>query len=73
MKVTYFIDNDTLVIQLSDKPVAREVSQDWNTHISYEANGSVVEIAILEAAKRGMWPPQERHIGDDGTTLVPCT
>ena len=29
MKTTYFDDDDTLVIHLSDKPIVREVSQDW--------------------------------------------
>ena len=33
MKTTYFDDDDTLVIRLSDKPVVREVSQDWRTHV----------------------------------------
>ncbi|MEO7008473.1 MAG: DUF2283 domain-containing protein, partial [Caldimonas sp.] len=35
MKTTYYEDDDTLVIRLSDKPIVREVSQDWNTHVSY--------------------------------------
>ena len=56
MKTTYFRDEDTLVIQLSDKPVVREVSQDWNIHVSYAADGSVVETVILDAAKVGAWP-----------------
>lgn len=56
MKTTYFEDDDTLVVRLSDKPVVREVSQDWNTYVSYAADGSVVETVILEAAKRGAWP-----------------
>lgn len=56
VKTTYFDDEDTLVIRLSDKPIVREVSQDWNTHISYAADGTVVETVILEAAKLGAWP-----------------
>jgi hypothetical protein len=56
MKTTYFDDEDTLVIRLSDKPVVREVSQDWNTHVSYAADGSVVETVILEAVRCGAWP-----------------
>mgnify|MGYP001489430203 CR=1 FL=1 len=56
MKSTYFDDEDTLVIRLSDKPIVREVSQDWGTHISYAADGSVVETVILQAAERGAWP-----------------
>jgi Protein of unknown function (DUF2283) len=56
MKTTYYADDDTLVIQLSDKPIVRELSQDWNTHISYAADGSVVETVILDAAVCGAWP-----------------
>lgn len=37
MKTTYYDDDDTLVIRLSDKPVVREVSQDWHTHIEHRA------------------------------------
>lgn len=50
---TYFDDDDTLVIRLSDKPVAREVSQDWRTRVSYAADGTVVETVILEAREYG--------------------
>jgi hypothetical protein len=61
MKVTYYEDDDTLVIRLSDKPVTREVSQDWNTHVSFAADGTVVETVILEAAKLGAWPLDMQH------------
>ena len=58
MKTTYFEDDDTLVIWLSDKPIVREVSQDWRTHVSYAADGTVVETVILEARECGAWPLQ---------------
>ena len=58
MKATYFDDDDTLVIHLSEKPITREVSQDWNTHISYAADGTTVEIVILEAKVHGMLPAE---------------
>jgi len=58
MKTTYFDDDDTLVIRLSDKPVTKEVSQDWNTHISYAEDGTTVEIVILEAKAHGMLPAE---------------
>jgi hypothetical protein len=61
VKTTYYEDEDTLVIRLSDKPVVREVSQDWHTHVSYAADGSLVETVILEAARLGAWPPQVAH------------
>jgi len=56
MNSTYFDQDDTLVIHLSDKPITREVSQDWNTHISYAADGTAVELVILEAKAHGMLP-----------------
>lgn len=61
MKTTYFEDDDILVVRLSDKPIVREVSQDWHTHVSYAADGSVVETVILEAAKLGAWPLRVEH------------
>ena len=35
MKCTYFDQDDTQGIRLPDKPIAREMSQDWHTHVSY--------------------------------------
>ena len=61
MKTTYYEDEDTLVIRLSDKPIVREVSQDWHTHVSYAADGSLMETVILEAARLGAWPLQVEH------------
>lgn len=58
MRTTYFEEDDTLVIRLSDKPIVREVSQDWRTHVSYAADGTVVETVILEAREGGAWPLQ---------------
>ena len=56
VKTTYFDEDDILIIHLSDKPVVREVSQDWHTHVSFAADGSVVETVILDAAQVGAWP-----------------
>ena len=50
MRTTYYDEDDILVMRLSDKPISREVSQDWNTHISYAADGTTVEIVVLDAA-----------------------
>lgn len=58
MKSTYFEDDDILVLRLSDKPIAREWSQDWNTHFSYAADGSVVEMVVLDAKASGAYPVQ---------------
>lgn len=56
MKTTYFRDDDILVLHMADKPIVREVSQDWNTHISYAADGTVVEIVVLDAQISGAMP-----------------
>ena len=53
MKTTYDETEDILVLHLSDKKITKEVSQDWNTHISYADDGSIVEIVILDASKQG--------------------
>jgi len=59
MRTIYDKDDDILTMHISDKPVVREVSQDWNTCISYAADGSVVEMVILEASQQGAWPLQQ--------------
>lgn len=56
MKTTYFAQDDILEIRLSDKEIVREVSHGWNTNISYAADGSIVEIVLLDAAKEGLFP-----------------
>ena len=56
MRTTYDETDDILVIHLADKPIVKERSQDWNTHISYADDGTIVEIVILDASKSGAWP-----------------
>ena len=56
MRTTYDEADDILVLHISEKAVAKEVSQDWNTHISYAEDGTIVEIVILEASRKGAWP-----------------
>jgi hypothetical protein len=46
---------------LSDKPITREVSQNWNTHVSYAEDGSAVEVVLLEARANGAYPLEGRH------------
>jgi hypothetical protein len=43
------------------KPIARKVSQDWNTHISYAADETTVEIVVLDAAAIGAFPLEVAH------------
>ncbi len=56
MRVTYDEADDILVICLSEKEITKETSQDWNTHISYAEDGTIVEVVVLEASKQGAWP-----------------
>ena len=60
MKSIYFESDDILQIRVSDKPVVREVSQDWHTNISYAEDGSIVEIVLLDAKKEGLMPMEFR-------------
>jgi len=56
MRTTYYDKDDILVVRLSDKPVHREVSQDWSTHISYAEDGTAVEVVLLDAKVNGSYP-----------------
>lgn len=60
MKSIYFENDDILQIRISDKPIAREVSQDWHTNISYAEDGTIVEIVLLDAKKEGLLPLEFR-------------
>lgn len=60
MKSIYLESDDILQIRVSDKPIVREVSQDWNTNISYAEDGSIVEIVMLDAKKEGLLPLEFR-------------
>ena len=56
MKTTYYAEDDILVIRVCDKPIVREESQDWHTHLSYAADGTTVELVLLDARANGAWP-----------------
>jgi len=60
MKSIYFENDDILQIRMSDKPITREVSQDWHTNISYAEDGTIVEIVLLDAKKKGLLPMEFR-------------
>jgi hypothetical protein len=60
MQIAYFEKDDTLVIHFANKPVARKTSQDWNTHVSFAADGTVVEVVILEARAHGAFPVKQQ-------------
>ena len=61
MRTTYYDEDDILVIHLSDKPITREVSQDWNTHISFAADGTAVEVVVLDAKANGALSVEVLH------------
>ena len=61
MRTIYYDEDDILVIHLSDKPACREVSQDWNTHISYAEDCSTVEIVLLDVKASGAFPLHVEH------------
>ena len=56
MKSTYFEEGDVLRIRITEGPVARQVLQDRNVHIAYAADGSVVEVVLLNATVQGWLP-----------------
>ena len=60
MKTVYYEQDDILEIRVSDKPVVREVSQGWNTNVSFAEDGSIVEIVLLDAKKEGLMPLELR-------------
>jgi Protein of unknown function (DUF2283) len=60
MKSIYFENDDILQIGVSDKRIVREVSQGWNTNISYEEDGSIVEILLLDAKTESLLPLEYR-------------
>ena len=62
MKSIYFEMDDILQIRVSEKQIAREVSQDWHTNISYAEDGSIVEIVLLDAKKEGLLPMEFRKV-----------
>jgi hypothetical protein len=56
MKTTYYSADDILEIPFSNKPVSGEVSHGWNPNFSYASDGSAVEIVLLEAKEKGLYP-----------------
>ena len=60
MKSIYFENADIFQIRMADKLIVREVSQGWNTHISYAEVGSIIEIALLDAKIQGLLPLEYR-------------
>lgn len=57
MHATYWKDDDILEVRLSDKSVAREVSENWQVHESYAEDGELVCVVLLDAVKEGYFTP----------------
>ncbi|MBP8288080.1 MAG: DUF2283 domain-containing protein [Rhodoferax sp.] len=55
-----FEPDDILQIRVSDKPIVREVSQDWHTNLSYAEDGMIVETVLLDAKREGLLPLEFR-------------
>ena len=55
---SYFENEGTLHIHLTDKPVTRETSPNWHTNISYAEDGSIVEVELLDFSVLGELNPQ---------------
>ncbi len=51
VQCSYAEQDDILHVRMSDKPIAREMSRGWNTHISYAADSTIVEIVLLDVNK----------------------
>ncbi len=56
MKVRYFADTDTLLIEFRDVPVAETRDLDENTMLDVDAQGNICSITVEHASKRAGAP-----------------
>lgn len=56
MKVRYFSDTDTLLIEFRDVPVAAMRDLDENTILDFDAHGNIRSITIEHASKQADAP-----------------
>ena len=56
MKVRYFADTDTLLIEFLDTPVAETRDLDENTVLDVDAQGNICSITIEHASRRAGAP-----------------
>jgi uncharacterized protein YuzE len=56
MKVRYFTDTDTLLMQFRDAPVAEARDLDENTVLDLDSNGNICAITIEHASARAGAP-----------------
>ena len=56
MKVRYFADTDTLLIEFLDSPVTETRDLDENTVLDVDAKGNICSITVEHASKRAGAP-----------------
>ncbi len=56
MKIRYFTDTDTLLMQFRDAPVAETRDLDENTVVDVDSNGNICAITIEHASERAGAP-----------------
>jgi uncharacterized protein YuzE len=56
MKVRYFADTDTLLIEFRDAPVVETRDLDENTILDVDAQGNICSITVEHASKRAGAP-----------------
>ena len=56
MKVRYFADTDTLLIEFQDSPVTETRDLDENTVLDVDAKGNICSITVEHASQRGGAP-----------------
>lgn len=56
MKVRYFADTDTLLIEFQDAPVAETRDLDENTLLDVDAQGNICSITVEHASRRAGAP-----------------
>ncbi|HYT15429.1 MAG TPA: DUF2283 domain-containing protein [Burkholderiales bacterium] len=56
MKVRYFADTDTLLIEFRNSPVAETHDLDENTLLDVDAEGNICSITIEHASRRAGAP-----------------
>jgi uncharacterized protein YuzE len=56
MKVRYFADTDTLLIEFVDSPVSETRDLDENTVLDVDAKGNICSITVEHASRRAGAP-----------------
>ena len=56
MRIRYFTDTDTLLIEFRDRPVAESRDLDENTVLDVDAQGNICAITIEHASSRAGSP-----------------